>query len=293
MTTDPSPAAEIAAAEPAPDAPQSAEALAQVRRLLAIMAALRNPDGGCPWDLEQDFASIAPYTIEEAYEVADAIGRNDMADLQDELGDLLFQAVFHARMAEEAGAFDFADVARSIADKMERRHPHVFGAERVASVEAQSAAWEEHKAQERNRKSGQRLENTSVLDDVPAALPALLRAHKLGRRMARAGFDWPDALSILGKVEEELDELRAEIRPEVHEGNEGRMAGELGDLLFTVAQVGRRLGIDPEEALRRANRKVERRFRSVEDRIRQDGRDIAALPMEDLERYWRAAKAAE
>ena len=289
MTTDPSPAAEIAAADP----PEAAEALAQVRRLLAIMAALRNPDGGCPWDLEQDFASIAPYTIEEAYEVADAIGRNDMADLQDELGDLLFQAVFHARMAEEAGAFDFADVARSIADKMERRHPHVFGAERVASVEAQSAAWEEHKAQERNRKSGQRLENTSVLDDVPAALPALLRAHKLGRRMARAGFDWPDALSILGKVEEELEELRAEIRPEVHEGDEDRMAGELGDLLFTVAQVGRRLGIDPEEALRRANRKVERRFRSVEDRIRQDGRDIAALPMEDLERYWREAKAAE
>ena len=289
MTTDPSPAAEIAAADP----PEAAEALTQVRRLLAIMAALRNPDGGCPWDLEQDFASIAPYTIEEAYEVADAIGRNDMADLQDELGDLLFQAVFHARMAEEAGAFDFADVARSIADKMERRHPHVFGAERVASVEAQSAAWEEHKAQERNRKSGQGIENTSVLDDVPAALPALLRAHKLGRRMARAGFDWPDALSILGKVEEELDELRAEIRPEVHGGDEGRMAGELGDLLFTVAQIGRRLGIDPEEALRRANRKVERRFRSVEDRIRQDGRDIAALPMEDLERYWREAKAAE
>ncbi|MYK12998.1 MAG: nucleoside triphosphate pyrophosphohydrolase [Rhodospirillaceae bacterium] len=257
------------------------------------MAALRNPDSGCPWDLEQDFTSIAPYTIEEAYEVADAIGRNDMADLQDELGDLLFQAVFHARMAEEAGAFDFADVARSIADKMERRHPHVFGAEQVASVEAQSAAWEEHKAQERNRKSGQRLENTSVLDDVPTALPALLRAHKLGRRMARAGFDWPDALSILGKVEEELDELHAEIRPEVHGGDAGRMAGELGDLLFTVAQIGRRLGIDPEEALRRANRKVERRFRSVEDRIRQDGRDIAALPMEELERYWRAAKAAE
>lgn len=285
MTTDPSPAAEIAAAGP----PETADAVAQIRRLLAIMAALRNPDGGCPWDLKQDFASIAPYTIEEAYEVADAIGRNDMADLRDELGDLLFQAVFHARMAEEAGAFDFADVARSIADKMERRHPHVFGEDRVASVEAQSAAWEEHKAQERNAKSGQSRENASVLDDVPAALPALLRAHKLGRRMARAGFDWPDALSIAGKVEEELDELRAEI----HGGDESRMAGELGDLLFTVAQIGRRLGIDPEEALRRANSKVERRFRSVEDRIRQDGRDIAALPMDDLERYWRAAKAAE
>lgn len=290
MTTGPTPAPDPTPVDTAPDpAAEAAEAVAQVRRLLAIMAALRNPDGGCPWDLEQDFASIAPYTIEEAYEVADAIGRNDMADLQDELGDLLFQAVFHARMAEEAGAFDFADVARSIADKMERRHPHVFGAEQVASVEAQSAAWEEHKAQERNRKSVQSLENASVLDDVPAALPALLRAHKLGRRMARAGFDWPDALSIAGKVEEELDELRAEI----HGGDENRMAGELGDLLFTVAQIGRRLGIDPEEALRHANRKVERRFRSVEDRIRQDGHDIAALPMDDLERYWRAAKAEE
>ena len=285
MTTDPTPAAEIAAADP----PEAAEAVAQIRRLLAIMAALRNPDGGCPWDLVQDFASIAPYTIEEAYEVADAIGRNDMADLQDELGDLLFQAVFHARMAEEAGAFDFADVARSIADKMERRHPHVFGEERVASVEAQSAAWEEHKAQERIEKSGQNIEITSILDDVPAALPALLRAHKLGRRMARVGFDWPDVLPIADKVAEELEELRAEIR----RGDDGRMAEELGDLLFTVAQVGRRLGIDPEEALRRANRKVERRFRSVEDSIRRDGRTIAGLPMQDLERYWSKAKAAE
>ncbi|MCY4395743.1 MAG: nucleoside triphosphate pyrophosphohydrolase [Rhodospirillaceae bacterium] len=277
MTYSPSPAAD------------NAKAAAQIRRLLNIMAALRNPDGGCPWDLEQDFATIAPYTIEEAYEVADAIGRNDMADLQDELGDLLFQAVFHARMAEEAGAFDFADVARSIADKMERRHPHVFGEERVASVEAQSAAWEEHKARERVEKSQQGGDSASVLDDVPAALPALLRAHKLGRRMARVGFDWPDALSITEKVTEELGELREEIR----HGDESRAAEELGDLLFTVAQVGRRLGIDPEEALRRANRKVERRFRSVEDSIRHDGRTVAGLPMDDLERYWSEAKAAE
>ena len=270
----------------------ASEAAAQLRRLLGIMAALRNPDGGCPWDLEQDFATIAPYTIEEAYEVADAIGRNDMADLQDELGDLLFQAVFHARMAEEAGMFDFADVARSIADKMERRHPHVFGEDRVASVEAQSVAWEEHKARERgekSRKSGQSGDSASILDDVPAALPALLRAHKLGRRMARVGFDWPDALSITAKVAEELGELRDEIE----RGDENRIAEELGDLLFTVAQVGRRLGIEPEEALRRANRKVERRFRAVEDSIRKDSGDIAALPMDELERYWNAAKAAE
>ena len=281
MTTDPSPAADL------PD--ESAEAAAEIRRLLAIMAALRNPDGGCPWDLEQDFASIAPYTIEEAYEVADAINRNDMVGLQDELGDLLFQTVFHARMAEESGAFDFADVARSIADKMERRHPHVFGEDRVASVQAQSAAWEEHKARERGEKSRTYGDSVSVLDDVPSALPALLRAHKLGRRMARTGFDWPDASSIAGKVAEELGELRDEMR----RGDDNRIAEELGDLLFTVAQVGRRLGIDPEEALRSANRKVERRFHAVEDGIRRDGSDIAALPMDELERYWNAAKAAE
>ena len=294
MTTGPSPTADDLAADPAADpAPdlsgEVAEATTQIRRLLNIMAGLRNPDGGCPWDLEQDFASIAPYTIEEAYEVADAIGRNDMADLRDELGDLLFQAVFHAQMAAEAGEFGFADVARSIADKMERRHPHVFGEERVASVEAQSAAWEDFKARERVEKSQQGGDSASVLDDVPAALPALLRAHKLGRRMARVGFDWPDALSITGKVAEELGELRDEIE----RGDAAGAAEELGDLLFTVAQVGRRLGIDPEEALRRANRKVERRFRAVEDRVRLDGGDIAALSMDELERYWNAAKAGE
>ena len=294
MTTGPSPTADDLAADPAADpAPdlsgEVAEAATQIRRLLNIMAGLRNPDGGCPWDLEQDFASIAPYTIEEAYEVADAIGRNDMADLRDELGDLLFQAVFHAQMAAEAGEFGFADVARSIADKMERRHPHVFGEERVASVEAQSAAWEDFKDRERVEKSQQGGDSASVLDDVPAALPALLRAHKLGRRMARVGFDWPDALSITGKVAEELGELRDEIE----RGDEAGAAEELGDLLFAVAQVGRRLGIDPEEALRRANRKVERRFRAVEDRVRLDGGDIAALSMDELERYWNAAKAGE
>ena len=275
-----------------PDA-ESAEAARQIGRLLKIMAALRDPDGGCPWDLEQDFASIAPCTIEEAYEVADAIARNDMADLQDELGDLLFQAVFHARMAEEAGTFDFAGVARSIADKMVRRHPHVFGDTEIGSAAAQSAAWEEQKAQERAAKAGPSdgaaPAGASLLDDIPAALPALLRAHKLGRRMARGGFDWPDAAAVLDKIDEEL----AELRSEVERGDEGRMAAELGDLLFAVAQLGRRLGIDPEDALRQANRKVERRFRAVEGRARQDGGAVAALPMETLERYWNAAKAGE
>ncbi len=275
-----------------PDA-ESAEAARQIGRLLKIMAALRDPDGGCPWDLEQDFASIAPCTIEEAYEVADAIARNDMADLQDELGDLLFQTVFHARMAEEAGTFDFAGVARSIADKMVRRHPHVFGDTEIGSAAAQSAAWEEQKAQERAAKAGPSdgaaPAGASLLDDIPAALPALLRAHKLGRRMARGGFDWPDAAAVLDKIDEEL----AELRSEVERGDEGRMAAELGDLLFAVAQLGRRLGIDPEDVLRQANRKVERRFRAVEGRARQDGAAVAALPMETLERYWNAAKAGE
>ena len=272
-----------------PGATQTDDAAEQMVRLIRIMAALRNPEGGCPWDLEQDFATIAPYTIEEAYEVADAIARGDMQDLREELGDLLFQAVFHAQMADEAGAFSFADVARAISDKMVRRHPHVFGNTDVASVEAQSAAWEQQKAQERAEKSARSGNVASVLDDVPAALPALMRSEKLGKRMQRVGFDWPDALAITDKVTEELDELREEIR----RGDETAAAEELGDLLFTVAQVARRLGIDPEEALRQGNRKVERRFRSLEDQARCDGQDVATLPMDALERYWEAAKSAE
>lgn len=261
----------------------------EMQRLLAIMARLRDPVGGCPWDLEQSFDTIAPYTIEEAYEVADAIARGHMGDLCDELGDLLFQAVFHAQMAAEQQIFDFADVAKAVSDKMERRHPHVFGDHAIDSADAQSAAWEDQKAAERDRKAPDDGAPASVLDDVPVALPALKRAQKLGKRMQRVGFDWPDAAAITDKVEEELNELRAELTA----GDEQRIAEELGDLLFSVAQIGRRLGIDPEAALQAGNRKVERRFRDLERRVTKAGRTVSELGMEDLERAWLAAKFSE
>src|SRR5437588_860432 len=214
-----------------------------IDRLLAIMARLRDPDRGCPWDREQNFATIAPYTIEEAYEVADAIERQDMAALKDELGDLLLQVVFHARMAEEAGLFAFDDVAQAIADKMERRHPHVFGDAEIASVGAQNEAWEAHKAAERQASGGA----ASVLDSVALALPALLRAAKISRRAARIGFDWPDARAVLPKLVEPIGELEAEL-------DRGAPAAaldeEIGDLLFAATNLARNLDIEPETPLR-------------------------------------------
>ena len=253
-----------------------------IDRLLAIMARLRDPDRGCPWDREQNFATIAPYTIEEAYEVADAIERGDMTALKDELGDLLFQVVFHARMAEEAGLFGFDDVAQAIAAKMERRHPHVFGDAEIRSVAAQNEAWEAHKAAERQTRGGA----DSVLDGVALALPALLRAAKISRRAARIGFDWPDADSVIDKIEEELDELEAEI----DEGDPAVLEEEMGDLLFAAANLARKLDIEPETALRRATAKFERRFRHVEAlaKARGIGRDLDAL-----EALWQEIKAQE
>ena len=230
-------------------------------RLLAIMAQLRDPERGCPWDRVQDFSTIAPYTIEEAYEVADAIARGDETALKDELGDLLFQVVFHARMAEEARLFAFEDVAAAIADKMLRRHPHVFGNAEIASVAAQSEAWEEHKAAERLARALQAGTPESVLDGVALALPALLRAAKIQRRAARIGFDWPDAGPVLEKVLEEIAELKTEIE---RGAERAALEDELGDILFAVANLARKLEIDPEEALRRATAKFERRFRRVE-----------------------------
>jgi ATP diphosphatase len=230
-------------------------------RLLAIMAQLRDPERGCPWDRVQDFATIAPYTIEEAYEVADAIARGDEAALKDELGDLLFQVVFHARMAEEARLFAFEDVAAAIADKMLRRHPHVFGNTEIASAAAQSEAWEEHKAAERQARAHQAGTRESVLDGVALALPALMRAVKMQQRAARIGFDWPDAGPVMEKVLEEI----AELTTEMERGAErAALEDELGDILFAVANLARKLDIDPEEALRRATAKFERRFRRVE-----------------------------
>ncbi|MCY4237533.1 MAG: nucleoside triphosphate pyrophosphohydrolase [Rhodospirillaceae bacterium] len=268
---------------------QASDTARQMDRLLDIMAALRDPTTGCPWDIEQDFETIVPYTIEEAYEVADAIARQDMESLRDELGDLLFQSVFHAQMATEAGAFTFRDVVKAISDKMERRHPHVFGNLAIEDAEQQSQAWEDQKAAERQRKSRNTDAKASILDDVPVALPALKRAQKLGKRMQRVGFDWPDTLSITEKIIEELDELRAELTT----GDMARLKEELGDLLFTVAQIGRRLGIDPEDALQKGNLKVERRFRALENQVRLDGQDIEKISISELETYWQQAKSSK
>jgi nucleoside triphosphate diphosphatase len=262
----------------------------KLQRLLAIMARLRDPERGCPWDRAQDFASIAPYTIEEAYEVAEAIAENDMASLKDELGDLLFQVVFHARMAEEQGAFAFGDIASAIADKMLRRHPHVFGPDvfgraAIADAAAQTVAWEEHKAAERRTKSGDRA--PSALDGVGVALPALTRAEKIQKRAARVGFDWPTAAPILDKIEEEIEELRAELA----DGPKAAIEDELGDLLFAVANLARHLEIDPETALRNATRKFERRFRRVEALLAESGRTPADSTLDEMEAQWRTAKA--
>jgi MazG family protein len=254
-----------------------------IDRLLAIMARLRDPECGCPWDREQDFASIAPYTIEEAYEVVDAIERGDMAALKDELGDLLLQVVFHARMAEEAGEFAFADVAEAISDKMVRRHPHVFGDAKIGSVAAQNEAWEAHKAAERAAHGG----GDSVLDGIALAFPALLRAAKISKRAARIGFDWPDARGVVAKVTEEVAELNVEI--DAGAGRD-RLEDEVGDLLFAAANLARKLDIEPETALRRATAKFERRFRKVEALAAQRGigRDLAAL-----EALWQHVKREE
>jgi len=261
-----------------------------IERLLAIMARLRAPVGGCPWDREQTFATIAPYTIEEAYEVADAIARNDMRGLKDELGDLLFQVVFHARMAEEAGHFAFADVADAISDKMERRHPHVFGDVEISDAAAQTDAWEAHKARERDAAASERGGKAGALAGVPLALPALLRAEKLGKRAARANFDWPDARAVVDKVREEIDELDRVIAAGE---SEARLSHEIGDLLFAAAQLARKLGINPETALRDGSARFERRFGYIEERLAARGRTPADATLDELEALWGEAKTAE
>ena len=258
-----------------------------IDRLLAIMERLRSPDG-CPWDRAQTFATIAPYTIEEAYEVADAIERGDLEALQDELGDLLFQVVFHAEIAREARRFDFDAVADAIAAKLVRRHPHVFGGESVDGIAAQADAWERIKAAERDATAEG---SASLVDDVPLALPALVRTHKLGRRAARAGFDFPDAASAAAKVREELAEaLDADARErEVH----GRVFEEVGDLLFAAANLARKLGVEPEAALRAANAKFERRIRRMERYAADQDRALGALELPAQEALWNRAKREE
>jgi MazG family protein len=260
-----------------------------IERLLHVMARLRDPDGGCPWDLEQDFASIAPYTIEEAYEVADAIERQDFDDLAGELGDLLLQVVYHAQMAKEAGRFDFDAVASRIAEKMIRRHPHVFGAAEVETAAAQSLAWEDAKAAERAHKQAAGGDR-SILADVPLGLPALTRAAKLQRRAARVGFDWPKVAPVLEKLEEELGEVKAELAAG---GSRERLEGEVGDLLLAAVNLARHLGVDGETALRRASQKFERRFRAIETALRAAGRDLEAASLDEMEALWQRAKARE
>jgi nucleoside triphosphate diphosphatase len=263
--------------------------MTNIDRLLAIMARLRDPEGGCPWDLEQDFRTIAPYTIEEAYEVADAIERDDMADLREELGDLLLQVVFHARIGEERGVFDFDAVAGAIADKMIRRHPHVFGDESVESAGEMIDFWERQKAAERAEKADAQGRPPGVLDGVAAGMPALMRALKLQKRAARVGFDWAEPADILDKMEEEVGELRSELASR----DRARMTDELGDLLFVLTNLARRLDIDPEEALRGANSKFERRFRRIEDFLQAEGRGPAESSLEEMEALWQQAKREE
>ena len=254
-----------------------------VDTLVDIMAQLRNPQAGCPWDLEQDFRSIAPYTLEEAYEVVDAIERDDSTALQDELGDLLFQVVFHAQMAQERGWFSFNDVVSGICDKMVRRHPHVFADEVVETVEAQTRAWEQHKAQERGKQE-------SALDGIPLALPALTRAYKLQRRASRVGFDWPSIHGVSDKVEEELQELNEEINS--HAGHDA-LTDEAGDLLFAAVNLVRHAGVEPELALRQGNSKFTRRFQQVEKFLQDAGKKLSDTDLDTLDYYWEKAKELE
>lgn len=255
-----------------------------LENLLEIMERLRDPKEGCPWDLAQTFRSIAPYTIEEAYEVADAIERDDLPELAVELGDLLLQVVYHARLGEEAGAFDFAEVTRHICEKMVRRHPHVFGNERVESPEAQTQAWETLKRREKET-SG----SGSLLEDLPPGLPGLTRAAKLGRRASNAGFDWPDAAGARLKVDEEL----AELDEALAHGDSDRIGAEMGDVFFALTNVCRHAGLDPEQCVRGANRRFESRFRYVEQRVKQSGRSFGQHTLDELDAYWGEAKGAE
>ena len=254
-----------------------------IDRLLDIMAALRQPESGCPWDCQQTFATIAPYTVEEAYEVADAIERNDLTELKSELGDLLFQVVFHSRMAQEGGHFAFDDVVEAIIAKMVARHPHVFGQADIADAQAQTVAWENHKAKERAANQ------LGVLGGIAATLPPVTRALKLQNRAARVGFDWPDAAPILDKLAEEVAELKVEMAQMDHD----RMEDEMGDILFVCVNLARKLGIDPDRALRRTNAKFERRFAHIEQRLQQDGRSPAQSSLDEMDRLWDEAKLTE
>jgi ATP diphosphatase len=261
-----------------------------IGRLIEIMAALRTPNTGCPWDLAQDFSTIAPYTLEEAYEVADAIARNDLADLKEELGDLLLQVVFHARMAQEQGAFDLGDVAEAITAKLIRRHPHVFGDERSQTPRAVEDLWHRIKEEEKREKAARKGDggNDSALAGVPVALPALSRALKLQTKASKVGFDWNDPRAVLRKIREEADEIEAAL-----EGNEADAAAEVGDLLFAAVNLARHLHADPEAVLRQTNRKFERRFAAIESALAAKGKAPADATLVEMDALWDEAKAKE
>lgn len=268
-----------------------------IARLLEIMAALRTPETGCPWDLEQDFASIAPYTLEEAYEVVDAIERGDLADLRDELGDLLLQVVFHARMAEEKGAFAFPDVVEAITRKLIRRHPHVFGEAKDLAPEQVKTLWDAIKREEKSERRRAReamghapeSQDAGFLGGIPTVLPALTRAQKLTAKAAKVGFDWPEATQVIDKIHEELEE----VKDASSSGERDRIEDEIGDLLFSVTNLARHYGIDPETALRRTNAKFERRFGSVEEALKGQGRGLDDASLEEMEDLWIQAKQSE
>ena len=265
--------------------------MSDISRLLQIMAALRTPGTGCPWDLEQDFASIAPYTIEEAYEVADAIARGDLSDLREELGDLLLQVVFHARMAEEQGVFDFAGVVKGLTEKLVRRHPHVFGNAQGLTPDEVRELWERIKTEEQSQKPKRASSDapSSALAGVPVALPALARALKLQTKAGKVGFDWKDPLAVLAKIREEADEIQAELA----RNDRTAAAAEVGDLLFAVVNLARHLDIDPESALRSTNRKFERRFAQVERALAARGKSPADATLAEMDDLWNEAKSAE
>jgi len=267
----------------------------EIADLIAIMAALRTPGSGCPWDLEQSFATIAPYTIEEAYEVAEAIARGDLEDLREELGDLLLQVAFHARMAEEAGAFDFGDVVHAITAKLVRRHPHVFGDAGALPVAAVNELWDRIKGEEKDARAARRQrtggERAETLAGVPTGLPALPRALKLQEQAGKVGFDWNDARAVLAKIREEADEIESALALGPAEHN--RLAEEVGDLLFAVVNLARHAGADPETALRAANAKFERRFAAIERALAARGKSPQQSTLTEMDALWDAAKAAE
>ena len=258
-----------------------------IDRLLDVMAKLRDPQNGCPWDIEQDFSTIAPYTIEEAYEVADAIERKDWQDLKTELGDLLLQIAYHTRMAAEDDLFDFDDVANAITDKMIKRHPHIFGNATVQTATSMVDNWERQKSLERSERAAIRGEDESILDDVPIGFPALLRAMKLQKRAAKIGFDWPEVSGVRAKFDEEITELDQSL---LAPANTQAIEDEFGDLLFTLVNYARHYGIDAEQALRRGNAKFERRFRHMEREARLSSKDMNSLALKDLEALWQKAK---